>query len=165
MFWLTEVPLYIFSSSEIPCSRLLSLTSSIELRGSKSSSSGFAVVLDDMSPTVTVIAAPIEIVELVLVDDGDDVDSAGIVDKVVVVVVVLFAVADVAFVVVAVVVFTFFVVFAVVGGVVVVDAVTMRLVVTSNILRFVLFLIILLSSSPIEVGGGALPEMFQVVAD
>ena len=158
------MPLYIFSLSEIPCSRLLSLTSSIELRGSKSSSSGFAVVLDDMSPTVTVIAAPIEIVELVLVDDGDDVDSAGIVDKVVVVVV-LFAVADVAFVVVAVVVFTFFVVFAVVGGVVVVDAVTMRLVVISNILRFVLFLIILLSSSPIEVGGGALPEMFQVVAD
>ena len=158
------MPLYIFSLSEIPCSRLLSLTSSIELRGSKSSSFGFAVVLDDMSSTVTVIAAPIEVVELVLVDDGDNVDSAGVVDKVVFVLL-LFAVADVAFVVVAVVVFTFFVVFAVVGGAVVVDAVTMRLVVISNILRFVLFLIILLSSSPIEVGRGALPEMFQVVAD
>ena len=158
------MPLYIFSLSEIPCSRLLSLTSSIELRGSKSSSFGFAVVLDDMSSTVTVIAAPIEVVELVLVDDGDNVDSAGVVDKVVFVLR-LFAVADVAFVVVAVVVFTSFVVFAVVGGAVVVDAVTMRLVVISNILRFVLFLIILLSSSPIEVGRGALPEMFQVVAD
>ena len=158
------MPLYIFSLSEIPCSRLLSLTSSIELRGSKSSSFGFAVVLDDMSSTVTVIAAPIEVVELVLVDDGDNVDSAGVVDKVVFVLR-LFAVADVAFVVVAVVVSTFFVVFAVVGGAVVVDAVTMRLVVISNILRFVLFLIILLSSSPIEVGRGALPEMFQVVAD
>ena len=108
-----------------------------------------------MSSTVTVIAAPIEIVELV--DDRDDVASAGVVDKVVVVVVVLFAVAVVAFVVGLI----FFVLFANVGGFVIVAAVTMRLEVISNILRFVLFLIILLSSSPVEVGRGALPETWQ----
>ena len=103
---------------------------------------------------MTVIGAPIGIV-----DDSEDVASAGVVDKVVVVVVVLFAVVFVAFVLV-----TAVVLFAVVGGVVVVDAVTVRLVVISNVLRFVLFLIILLSLSPVEVGCGALPETFQVVA-
>ena len=99
------------------------------------------------SPRVTAIAVSIsEAVELGLVGGADDVGVG----------VVLFVVVIVLFVVV---------IFPFVGVVVVVVVVIVRVVVIPNIFRFVLFLIILLSSSLVEVGCGArLPEMFQVAA-
>ena len=143
---------YIFSLSEsLLLSKPLSLTSSTGIGGS--SSSVFAeLVLDNVSPRVTVIAvSSSEVVELV-----DDADDVGFVEKVSVGVVLF---------VVAVVVFAFAVVlFALIGMVVVDVVVIMRVVVIPNIFRFVLFLIIPLSSSLVEVGCDArLPEMFQVV--
>ena len=100
------------------------------------------------SPRVTAIAVSIsEAVELGFVDGADDVGVG----------VVLF--------VVVIVLFAFVVLFPFVGVVVVVVVVIVRVVVIPNIFRFVLFLIILLSSSLVEVGCGArLPEMFQEVA-
>ena len=99
------------------------------------------------SPRVTAIAVSIsEAVELGFVDLADDVGVG----------VVLF--------VVVIVLFAFVVLFPFVGVVVVV-VVIVRVVVIPNIFRFVLFLIILLRSSLVEVGCGArLPEMFQEVA-
>ena len=101
------------------------------------------------SPRVTAIAVSIsEAVELGFVGGADDVGVG----------VVLF--------VVVIVVFASVVLFPFVGVVVVVVVVVIvRVVVIPNIFRFVLFLIILLSSSLVEVGCGArLPEMFQVAA-
>ena len=151
---------YIFSLSEsLLLSKPLSLTSSTGIGGS--SSSVFAeLVLDNVSPRVTVIAvSSSEVVELV-----DDADDVGFVEKVSVGVVLFVVAVDVLFVV-AVVLFAFaVVVFALIGMVVVDVVVIMRVVVIPNIFRFVLFLIIPLSSSLVEVGCDArLPEMFQVV--
>ena len=149
---------WIFSLGASASSRPLPLKSWIGLGESKGSVSGAGDASDVVSPSVTIIATPSDVVLLlrVVVSILDDVPSVDVfVGFAVVVLVAAVLVVDVVFVVV--------VAFVVIIGVFV-DEVSSRVVFNPTSLGVLLFLvlIILLCSSRSLVESEAEPEMFQV---